>query len=128
MADDMMRLDLSPLITWTVLGSLPAPVAPGVEAVPWGYQQWVLGKIFTLADIDDLPGKAEEAEEFFRNNVRKSLLSLPLKICGRVEGALVFARLQTEICWPDELALRLRLITDIFANILHRKKSVLRLE
>jgi PAS domain S-box-containing protein len=117
-----------PSHSWTVPRGLPLPVSPGTEGVPWVHQQSVLGKIVMVSRVDDLPQEAEKDKEFFRASGRKALISLPLKIGGRVVGALVFASLRAETSWPDEVVRKLQLIVDFFASLLHQKKSRLQLE
>jgi formate hydrogenlyase transcriptional activator len=78
--------------------------------------------------LDDLPPEAKKDKEFFRASGRKALISLPLKIGGRVVGALIFASLSAETVWPDEVVSRLQTIVDVFASIIDRKKRKQELE
>jgi PAS domain S-box-containing protein len=78
--------------------------------------------------VDDLPEAAEQDKDFFRTSGRKALISLPLRISGRIVGALVFANLHTEISWHDQVVRRLELAANVFAVALHRQKNKLTLE
>jgi transcriptional regulator with GAF, ATPase, and Fis domain len=78
--------------------------------------------------VDELPEEAQRDKAFFRRSGRKSLISLPLKIGGRVAGVMVLASLQAEIPWPDWVVRRLRLLADVLAGVLERKQSRLEVE
>ncbi|HAM50301.1 MAG TPA: Fis family transcriptional regulator [Nitrospiraceae bacterium] len=104
------------------------PVLLGTEVPPWVHGQTVQGKIVTFSCVDDLPEEAEQDKKFFRTSGRKSLISLPMKVGGKVAGALVFANLHSEIPWHDEIVSRLQLMADVFAGALDRQKNKLELE
>jgi formate hydrogenlyase transcriptional activator len=113
-----------PTHSWTIAGEKMPPLSPGTEVVPWVHGQTVEGKIVMFSAVDDLPDEAERDKEFFRASGRESLISLPLKINGRVAGALVFASLRhRRISWSEDLVRRLQLLADVMAGILERRKN-----
>lgn len=115
----------TPLLThsWKSRVDLPETVSPAPKIVPWVHQQVALGKTVTYSRVDDLPEEAEKDKECFRASGGKALISLPLKIGGKIVGALVFARLSSEIHWCDEVVSRLQLIADVFVGVLDRQKN-----
>ncbi len=117
-----------PTHAWTAPGNPPAPKSPGTEVVPWIHGQSVLGKTVSFTRVDDLPPEAGADKEFFRKHGRKSLITLPLKVNGRVVGALVFASLRAEVSWPDEVLRRLQLVAEVFAGVLDRRAKKSQLE
>ena len=48
---------------------------------------------------------------------------MPLVVDGAVVGALGFSRLRGERGWPEGLIARLRLLADVFATVLARKRA-----
>jgi formate hydrogenlyase transcriptional activator len=117
-----------PTHSWTVPWGLRPPVAPGSDVVPWVHHQSVLGKIVMFSRVEDLPPEAEKDKQFFRASGRKALISLPVRIDGRVIGALIFASLHAETDWSDEVVRRLGIIADVFANLLDRQNGKQELE
>ncbi len=117
-----------PTHSWTVPGEVPAPVSSGTEVAPWVHGQSLQGKIVKFSCVDELPEEAQKDKAFFRRSGRKSLISLPLKISGRVAGVMVLASLRAEISWPEWVVRRLQLLADVLAGVLERKKSRLELE
>ena len=53
----------------------------------------------------------------------RSNVTIPLVVGGRVIGAVAFGALQAEREWPPEIVTRLRLIAEVFANALARKRT-----
>jgi transcriptional regulator with GAF, ATPase, and Fis domain len=53
----------------------------------------------------------------------KSALAIPLSVGGAVVGALAISTDRSERMWPDELVRRLRLLGEVFANALQRKRG-----
>lgn len=113
---------------WSLEKSIPQPIDSGTLLVPWHHSQTLLGKILSFSRVDDLPIEAEADKKFFRSNGVKSGVSLPLKIAGRIVGALAFASARTEVQWPDQVLRRLQVIAEVFASVLDRKEQKLELE
>jgi len=53
----------------------------------------------------------------------KSALAIPLSVGGSIVGALAISTDRAERMWPDELVQRLRLLGEVFANALQRKRG-----
>ncbi len=113
---------------WTIAGSLPAQNGSGTVAVPWVHSQLLLGKVTAIARAADLPSEAAADREFLQQSGRKSLIAVPIKIGGAVIGGLAFATLRTEMQWSAGLMRRLKLVAEIFAGVLERKKRNLELD
>jgi len=109
--------------------------APGVEAqahrlqgrpaasLPWLTAQIRAGTAVIVADALALPPEASlDAEEFRMENVRAALL-LPLRYQARVVGMLGFNSVNQPRDWPPEMLESLRLLGDLFTNILARKQA-----
>lgn len=110
-----------------------AYVAPGIPPLPptvlstlfpWYTQTLNSGKAVVLSRIpDDLPEEAGREREFSQKEGIKSVLIVPLQIGGTVIGGMGFTAFHSERFWPDDLVQRLRLVGEIFANALHRKRA-----
>jgi signal transduction histidine kinase len=57
----------------------------------------------------------------------RSHVSLPLRAGGPILGVLSFDSVRAERAWPDELVERLRLLSEVFASALERKRIELSL-
>ena len=94
------------------------------EHFPWLQRQMLAGRIIAVSSLDDLP----KAAAFDRDNLRrfgvKSNLTVPLSVGGTTPvGALGFNTTRAERSWPDVLVQRLRLVAQVFANALARKRA-----
>ncbi len=100
----------------------PFSVLPGNQ-FHWFSEQMHKGVILKLENLpDDLPNYAENEKDWdwVLINGIKSLLMLPLVISHKTLGALAFG---TKFArkWTDEQVRQLRLVSELFANVLERK-------
>jgi signal transduction histidine kinase len=93
-----------------------------VEAnFPWYAKTILQGEVFRLPD--DLPPEAIQEREYCAQVGLKSNVTIPLKVEGTVVGGIGFASYRSHCNWPDELIRRLRLVGEIFANAMARKRA-----
>ncbi|MGA6926453.1 MAG: sigma 54-interacting transcriptional regulator [Desulfosarcina sp.] len=136
---ECLTLDLSSLWQWsdsaphslilTHLHSPPQPYGParpehldGQDAFPWHVEQLMKGKVVAHT-INDLPPEAARDIESYRTFGIKSSVNIPLSTGGGpLIGILSFDDLRVERSWPDPILKRLRLLAQIFANALARKR------
>lgn len=104
------------------------PLALGVtgDRYPWIRSRLLQGEAVVIASLDDLPGDAADRANMQAIGI-KSNVSLPLTVDGQVVGALTFGVLREERYWPPEIVNRLRLVAQVFASALSRKRSDLAL-
>ena len=93
------------------------------QDLPWVVRTILAGKIVSFERIDDLPEDAAKDKESFRRIEKKSAVMLPLYAGGQVIGTLAFGSLRRELSWPPRLLDRLRLMAEVFANALARKRA-----
>jgi signal transduction histidine kinase len=103
------------------------PPSPGVivnEAWPWYGGKVLRGELIRLARLpDDLPPEAVREREYCLGVGMKSQVTIPFRVGGEMIGALGLASFRKHRDWPDELVGRLRLVADVFANALARKRA-----
>ena len=92
--------------------------------LPWVVSELRAGRIVALAGLpDDLPRQAAADAEWFREIGLRSHLSIPLRVGGRVAGALSFGGLRNARSWPEDVITRLRIIGEIFASAIARARA-----
>jgi formate hydrogenlyase transcriptional activator len=112
---------------------LSSTAVEGVEPTPHGslpsQLSWFLaklraGEIFVIQDpAKDLPPEAVSEAEYFRRTGLHSHLSIPLRIGGRIIGAIAFAAFSETRAWPVDLIARLKLVGEVFAQAIARKRE-----
>jgi formate hydrogenlyase transcriptional activator len=105
----------------------------GVEATPLGplptRLAWFIAKLRageTLVVQDptvDLPSEAVGEAEYFQRTGLHSHLSIPLRVGGRIIGAIAFASFKETRTWPEDLISRIRLVGEVFAHAIARKRE-----
>jgi PAS domain S-box-containing protein len=106
--------------------------AAGVERYPPGpvpkFAGWYLSRLRTedivrVRSIDDLPpGAIEEAEYFHQSGIRLSV-GIPLHVGGHIVAFINFSAFRTTREWPDDLIARLKIVGEVMAQALVRKRS-----
>jgi PAS domain S-box-containing protein len=104
----------------------------GVDPYPLGsratFASWYLGqlraeKIVRVRSIDDLPPEASGEIEYFRQSGIRSSLGIPLRIGGQVVSFVNFSAFSHPRLWPDDLIARLKIVGEVMAQALVRKRS-----
>jgi formate hydrogenlyase transcriptional activator len=94
------------------------------EEVPWALGKVPRGETVVFSRVDELPEEAERDKATLRKVGPRSNVSFPLMAGGMgVFGALAFGQSATERAWPEELIQRLRLVSQVFANALLRRRT-----
>jgi formate hydrogenlyase transcriptional activator len=102
----------------------PLPLGPFVPHLPWYLTQLLAGEKIVFQNLrDDLPPEAAIEAEYWRSFGLHSHLSIPLRIGGRIVGVIAFAALKETRAWPDDLIARLKLVGEVFAHAVARKRE-----
>jgi formate hydrogenlyase transcriptional activator len=101
----------------TPRGQLPAQLA-------WFIGQLRAGEtIVTPNTAVDLPAEAAAEAEYARRTGLVSHLAIPFRIGGRIVGAIAFSAHRETRTWPDDLVTRLKLVGEVFARAIARKRE-----
>ncbi|HUG35813.1 MAG TPA: ATP-binding protein, partial [Candidatus Limnocylindrales bacterium] len=110
--------------SWTSEGTAPAPVVLVLAEVPWVESRLRAGEVVCFSRVGDLPEAAAAIDR--RTYARLGITShikVPVTGRGTLAGVLAFSTLGDERVWRDELVQRLRLLGEVFANVLSRRRS-----
>jgi len=89
------------------------------QLFPWATAKLLNGEVVAISSLDEVP---EPDRETMRAYFVKATLAIPLAVGGRVIGVVTFGALREERRWPPEIVTRLRLLAEVFANALERKR------
>jgi len=105
-------------------GAPPAPRHMKEELFPWSRQKVLAGETVTIAKMSDLPPEAGGDREGYGLFGTKSDVLVPLSIGGGPPfGLLTFSVMREERDWPETVGKGFRLIAQVFANALGRKRA-----
>jgi len=99
--------------------SLP-PVSARL-AFPWFLARLRAGETVTVSSVHDLPSSVDQ--ESLRRIGTRSNVAVPLTVAGQLIGTLTFASMRAERLWPDAVVDRLKLVANVFAQALARRRS-----
>jgi PAS domain S-box-containing protein len=120
---------------WTTLyrshsftaAGITQPTPPPIvvkDQLPWITDQLRQGVTVKWARVpDDMPEEAAKEKEYAARLGIKSGLNIPVRIGGSVICAIAFTSITTYRDWPDAMVARLRLVGEIFAGAIERKRS-----
>jgi PAS domain S-box-containing protein len=104
-------------------GVEPAPVYVSTDQLPWYLAQLNQGKSVVINRVEDLPAEAEKERRLCLAKSMKSLISIPVVSGRRTLGSCALVSVRAERIWPEDLVQRIRLIAEVFAGALARKRS-----
>ncbi len=112
------------LSSTAVEGVEPTPQGALPSQLSWFLAKLRAGEIFVIQNPpDDLPPEAAAEAEYFKRTGLHSHLSIPLRIGGRIIGVIAFAAFRETRAWPDDLIARLKLVGEVFAQAVARKRE-----
>jgi transcriptional regulator with GAF, ATPase, and Fis domain len=117
--------------TWRMshewIGARGQPTIHRFESVPlyhwkWSAERTFAGEPVIVPSADDLPAEAAAERELFVGLGFRAVAVFPLKTAHDVVGLVAFSRVDPYNWTPEELA-TLRLVAEILANALERKRN-----
>jgi len=119
--------------TWTTTHKWGAPqiaaIAHPTQAIPAGKLTWsenklLKGETIKINTLDDYPPEALADREFSETEGTRSLLSVPIRGMGQlVYGCIDLIAYARQINWSDSDVTHLKIIGDVIANTLERKRA-----
>jgi|RhiMethySRZTD1v2_1073278.scaffolds.fasta_scaffold17227_10 signal transduction histidine kinase len=108
---------------WVAEGVDRQPATLGFEELPWILGRLQRGEVVRFSRLDELPeGPGAVDRRTLRALGIRSHVAVPLTVEGVVMGAVAFSTLRRERPWRDEFVQRLRLLGEVFANALSRRR------
>ncbi len=109
---------------YQIQGATPAPERlKADDFFPWTVQKVLAGETVTITKISDLPSEAARDRESYGLYGTKSVVAVPLSVGeGPIFGLLTFSVLREERDWPETVVRGFKLIAQVFANALARKR------
>jgi formate hydrogenlyase transcriptional activator len=105
-------------------GCEPTPRGQFSPQLKWYIGQLLAGEVIVIANAAvDFPPEAAFEIEYARRERLVANLGIPLKIGGHVIGAIAFSAFRATRIWPDDLIARLKLVGEVFAQALARKRD-----
>jgi formate hydrogenlyase transcriptional activator len=106
-------------------GVTPAPEQLNAgDFFPWTIHSILSGKTISITKQSDIPLEADRDRESFDMFGIKSVVIVPLSVGGgKPFGLLTFSVLHEEREWPETVVKGFRLIAEVFANALARKRA-----
>jgi PAS domain S-box-containing protein len=92
------------------------------DQLPWVRQKLLYGEMVAFSDPEDLPAEAGADRNFLRAQGIISLAVIPLSTGEKTLGLLSLIMLRHCKKWPYELIRQCRLVAEVFANALVRKR------
>jgi C4-dicarboxylate-specific signal transduction histidine kinase len=108
---------------WTREGIEGLPSSLEWRMFPWMSTRLGAGHVIIVSPEHPLPPEAEEDRRQMATHGTRSLLAIPLILKGAPVGVLSCATLRVEREWPDALIERLRLLAEVFASVLARRRA-----
>jgi signal transduction histidine kinase len=110
--------------SYSAPGFPPFPRVNLAAVWPWYTAQVRQGKVVRYGRLpDELPPEAVREREYCVEVGPRSHLAIPLEVGESLLGAIGFSSYRQERDWPDDLVVCLRLVGEVFANALARKRA-----
>lgn len=90
---------------------------------PWFERRIKKPEVVYVPRVKDLPAEARlEKEEFYKESIQ-SIICAPMLLSGRVVGFLGFDSVKREVEWDRDSIALLKIVGEMFVNVLERKRS-----
>lgn len=93
------------------------------DAFPWAFETIQNNGFISLPTLETLPEEAVALKEIMSSGGLKSMFGVPIFFHKEFVGAYIFASFTKEKFWSDEAEPLLKILGQIFANALERKRN-----
>ena len=92
------------------------------QPAPWFNGVMMSGRTIAYSKVSELPPEFFRSDwKEYRRYVPKSNVTVPIRIGGKIVGAVGFAAMRKERTWSPRLIRRMELVGEIFGNALERR-------
>jgi signal transduction histidine kinase len=99
------------------------PGMASMQISPWITAEALAGRTAVYSSPEDFPKEDRQLQQFSKNYGPEAMVLLPLEIGGTVIGGLTCGKFRGPRDWPANLVRRLRLVAQIIAGALDRKRT-----
>lgn len=114
--------ELSVLCSAAAEGLEPLPRGPLPAYRKWAERELLSGRTIAIRSYGEYPPEADGAAEHRPAGIRPQLL-IPLTVGGKIVAMVAFVAFQSTRDWPDEFVARIKVIGEVMAQALVRKRS-----
>ena len=102
----------------------PSPLGPFLPNLTWYLSKLRAGETIVFQALaDELPPEAVAEAEHWRETGLRSHLSIPLSIGRRNICVIAFSAFHETRAWPEDLIARFKLVGEVFAQAIARKRE-----
>jgi PAS domain S-box-containing protein len=101
----------------------PLPLGPLPAHLRWFVGELLTGRTTIIRSYEDFPPEAAVTADYYRHVGIPSQLVIPLSVGGRVVAAIGFGSFRNTRNWPEEFIARVKVIGEVMAQALVRKRS-----
>ena len=109
--------------TWTALAREPASAPGTCDQCAWATAKLRRGETVRCSPLSDLPDGATCVNKDLRRGRLQSVMVLPLAVAGSITQAIALASRRAERPWTNGVVQKARLVGEILANALSRKRA-----
>lgn len=99
------------------------PLATFEAQFPWLFSRLRSFEHIVIPHLDDMPAEASAEKEALLNEGIQSVLLVPLIFNNNLIGYVGYDTIRTQRAWSENIAALLRIVGEIIANALERKRS-----
>ncbi len=97
--------------------------AQEIAPFPWAAEKMARHETLNVPRISELPAEASAEKAMFEAQGIQSVMNIPMVYGETLIGLIGFDAVRNERAWTDELVSSLRIVGEIFANALERKRA-----
>ncbi|MDD2734444.1 MAG: sigma 54-interacting transcriptional regulator [Desulfuromonadaceae bacterium] len=110
--------------TYALAGIVQPPTILLPKAMPIWNAMVLRDEIFKVSDVDELSDDFVQEKNYCREHGGiRSIMFIPASVGGVVAGFITFVSYRVKRDWHDDLIQRLRLLWEVYANALERKRA-----
>ena len=106
-----------------VKGVEPHLLGPIPAYLSWFGTELRSGHTIVIRSYEDFPPEAAAAAEYYRRVGIRFQLVIPISVSGRIVASIGFGSARSDREWPDEFIARVKVIAEVMAQALVRKRS-----